>query len=235
MKFNTDKCHILHVGRTNPKYSYSLGNSKLTSVEEERDLGVIIENTLKNGRQCERAARSANGVLSQILRAFSYRDKKVLPSIFKTYVRPHLEFAAPVWNPHRQSDIETLEKVQIRLVKSIQGLSGTSYEEKLSEIGLETLEMRRRKLDLIQAHKFVKNEDNTFTDFFQVPEDRPYATRRAMGGNIITQHRSRLELRANFFSQRVIAPWNALPPNTRGAPNVQSFKRCLKAGVTELN
>ncbi len=198
-------------------------------MEEERDLGVIIEASLKPGRQCERAARSANGVLSQILRAFSYRDKKVLPSIFKTYVRPYLEFAAPVWNPHRQADIESLEKVQRRLVKEILGVAGTTYEEKLCQLGLETLEERRRKLDLIQVHKIVSSDDDTIAKFFQTHEDRPYHTRRTAGGNLITQHRPRLEVRANFFSQRVTTPWNALPPDIRGAPNVLCFKQKLKA------
>ncbi len=156
----------------------------------------------------------------------------VLPSIYKAYVRPYLEFATPAWNPHRQCHIEKLEKVQHRLVKSIQGLSGATYDQKLSEIGLETLEERLRKLDLIQAFKFFKNEDDTFADIFQVPYNHPYQTRRIAGGNIITQHRSRLELRANFFSQRVIAPWNTLPPDIRGATNVLCFKRGLNARQT---
>ena len=110
MKFNTGKCHVLHMGRTNPKYHYTLGNEELASVEEERDLGVIIEDSLKTGSQCERAARSANGVLSQILRAFSYRDKITLPAIFKMYVRPYLEFATPAWNPYRQSGHQCIGK-----------------------------------------------------------------------------------------------------------------------------
>ncbi len=122
-----------------------------------------------------------------------------------------MEFASPAWNPYRQSDVDTLEKVQRRLVKSIQGLSGSSYEENLAEIGLETLEQRRRKLDLIQAHKIVKSDENNSANFFSIPIDRPYHTRVGVGGNIINLHRSRLEVRAQFFSQCVADPWNALP------------------------
>ena len=130
MDFKTSKCHVLHLGRTNPQYSYYLNGTRLTSVTEERDIGVLVTGNLKPGRQCEWAARTANGVLSQVLRAFSYRDKTVLPRIYKTYVRPHLEFASPAWNPWQKGDVEALEKVQRRFVGSIQGLHGSSYEEK---------------------------------------------------------------------------------------------------------
>ncbi len=85
---------------------------------------MIVTANLKPGRQCETAARRANVVLSQVLRSFTYTDKKVLPKICKTYVRPHLEFAVSAWSPWQAGDVERLERVQRRLVNSIQGLAG---------------------------------------------------------------------------------------------------------------
>ncbi len=156
MYFNTEKCHVMHLGTNNPHYTYTLGLSQLGSTEEEKDIGVTITSNLKPGRHCEKAARTANGVLSQVLRTFSFRDKKVLPQIYKTYVRPHMEYAAPAWNPWQRGDVDVLEKVQHRLVNSISGLAGQTYEEKLREAGLESLEVRRNKLDLIQTFKIVQ-------------------------------------------------------------------------------
>ena len=95
MRFNVDKCHLLHLGRNNQKHSYNMNGNMLESTDKEKDIGVIISNNLKPAAHCEKVARTASGVLHQILRSFiSYRDRSTLPHIFQQYVRPHLEFAA---------------------------------------------------------------------------------------------------------------------------------------------
>ena len=72
---------------------------KLTKQAQEWDIGVLITSDLKPTAQCEKAANSASSVLGQILSTFTYRDREVLPKVFRTYVRPHLEFAVPAWAP----------------------------------------------------------------------------------------------------------------------------------------
>ena len=68
-------------------------------------------------------------MLAQILRAFHYRDRHVYISLYKQYVRPHLEFAVAAWSPWTKADIECLEKVQMKAVRAVSGLRGRSYEE----------------------------------------------------------------------------------------------------------
>ena len=230
MNFNTKKCHILHLGRQNPHYTYNLSQSPLASVTEEKDIGVLITGNLKPSRQCENAARVANGVLSQVLRTFSYRDKHVLPKIFKTYVRPHLEFAVPAWSPWQIGDIKTLEQVQFRMVKQIQGLQSSTYMERLAELGLDSLEQRRQKLDLIQTFRIIHGHDRVDheTWFSIINEERPQRTRMAQSGLCLSSTRPRTDIRANFFSQRVIRSWNSLPPDWRKYSSVAAFKSKLK-------
>ena len=84
MKFNIQKCHILHLGRNNLLFEYTLGEDKVACVEEEKDIGVLITSSLKPGRKCEQAAGVANRILSQVLRAFTFSGKEVLPKIFKS-------------------------------------------------------------------------------------------------------------------------------------------------------
>ena len=60
--------------------------------------------------------------------------------LYKQYVRPHLEFAVTAWSPWSEADKECLEKVQKRAVKMISGLASRDYNERLAELGLETLE-----------------------------------------------------------------------------------------------
>jgi hypothetical protein len=159
MKFNEKKCKILHLGRNNPRYEYFMNGTKLTVVEEEKDVGVVIHKSLKPARQCERAAATATGVLMQLAKCFHYRDRNIFVKLYQQYVRPHLEFSTPVWSPWLLSDIQTLEKVQERVVKMISGLAGCDYEEKCNEIGLETLKERRDLLDMAQVYKLVHGID----------------------------------------------------------------------------
>ena len=86
MDFNSKKCKILHVGRKNPSFHYTMGGyapagTVLAKVEFEKDLGVIIHKSLKPSSQCAKAAAKANAVLGQMTRAFLYRDKREWPKL----------------------------------------------------------------------------------------------------------------------------------------------------------
>ncbi len=97
------------------------------------------------------AAKRAQTVLSQITRAFHYRDRHIFKRLYVQYVRPHLEFASVAWSPRFEADKAVLEKIQQRAVAMISGLKGNSYEERLRELGLTTLEERRHQTDMIQT------------------------------------------------------------------------------------
>jgi hypothetical protein len=99
MAFNVQKCHVMHVGRNNPRAEYKMNGTKLETTEQERDVGVVISSDLKPAEQCKKAAQTAGVVLGQIHRAFHYRDRFTYLNLYKQYVRPHLEFAAPAWGP----------------------------------------------------------------------------------------------------------------------------------------
>ena len=99
MPFNEDKCYVLRVGRTNARYQYSMGGAVLESVNQEKDVVVIISENLKPSLQCAKAAQKANGVLGQLTRGVSYRDKECFMGLYQTYVRPHLEYAVAAWSP----------------------------------------------------------------------------------------------------------------------------------------
>jgi hypothetical protein len=159
MQFNVKKCKVMHIGRNNPKAQYTMNGTVLESTDEERDIGVKVHKSLRPSKQCTESARRANAVLGQISRAFHYRNKYTFIDLYKQYVRPHLEFAVPAWSPWTQGDREVLEKVQRRAVRMVSGLRGTTYEEKLAEIGILTLEERRLQYDLVQTFKIIRGFD----------------------------------------------------------------------------
>ena len=202
---------------------------ELTTTSSERDIGVKVSNNLKPSKQCQEAAARANSVLGQITRAFHYRDKKTFLSLYIQYVRPHLEFAVPAWSPWSTADVQTLEKVQQRAIKMISGLQGKTYEQRLSELGILSLEARRLQFDLIQTFKIVRGFDavNSEIWFQQVGENPARITRHLSDPLNIVKVTSRSEIRRNFFSQRVADHWNRLPPETKRAKNVAVFKKTI--------
>jgi hypothetical protein len=228
MRFNEQKCKIMHVGRNNPQYEYFMNGTKLTVVEEEKDVGVIVHRSLKPARQCERAAATATGVLMQLAKCFHFRDRHVFLQLYKQYVRPHLEFATPAWSPWLQSDIQLLEKVQEKAVKMISGLAGNDYEEKCKELGLETLADRRVLQDMAQVYKLVHKVDRLRL-FNHVPEGR---TRLAADPLNMRQEPVRTDIRKHFFTQRVINHWNTgtgtIPAEVKNVKNVHQFKKSYR-------
>ena len=143
-------------------------------------------------------------------------------------MRPHLEFAVQAWAPWQRGEIDLLESVQKKMVKEVTGLKGVSYEDRLTELGMESLEKRRQGQDLMQAFKILKEVDNVDkTTWFHQALPRSHQTRATEGGHHIVLENARLELRRNFFSQRVAEKWNSLPGETKEVRTVKEFKNCL--------
>ena len=226
MLFNSEKCHILHLGGNNNRYEYTMGGSVLETVEYEKDVGVIIHQSLKPSMQCARAAARANAILGQLSRAVSYRDKVTFIKLFKVYVRPHLEYAVVSWSPWTVEDKEVLEKVQRRAVGMVSNLRGRTYEARLAELGMTTLSDRRVRGDMIATYKIMSGKDKVEPGVFfdLVAEGAGPRTRAVTGVQNIRVVGSRLDLRRYSFSQRVVNMWNSLPDTLKGVGTVLGFK-----------
>jgi ribonuclease P/MRP protein subunit RPP40 len=228
MQYNVDKCHILHVGKDNMKHEYQLGGRTLEASKWEKDVGVIINDDLKPSLQCARAAAKANQVLGQIARGVSYRDKETMLRLYKTYVRPHLEYCQAAWSPWLLGDQKILEQVQHRAVKLMTNLRSKTYEGKLKELGLTTLLERRKRGDMITMFRIMTGKDKVDPSlWFRMPIPRGGAASTRQNTeflNVEKPLRSNWELRRNQFSQRVVDDWNLLPDWVKQATSVNSFK-----------
>jgi ribonucleases P/MRP protein subunit RPP40 len=230
MSFNVAKCKIMHVGRNNPGFKYYMEGEELKTVKEETDVGVLIHSSLKPGRHCEKASNTAGAVLKLIQRNFHYRDRRVLMSLYKSYVRPHLEFASPAWSPWLRADIEKIEKVQKKAVSMVSGLRSETYEERCKEIGIQTLEERRKDQDLAQVYRYNIGTGNikaeTLNERVEVREGA--RTRLAADPNNFKLPSARNEIRKNAFAVRTINSWNALPASIKMSKNCNTFKVALR-------
>ena len=99
LNFNTKKSFIMHLGKNNACYTYYIGNDALQSVKEHKDLGVIMDCNLKFHTHTLAVASKANQVLGLIKKSFANLNRYTLPLLYKSLVRPHLEYANSVWGP----------------------------------------------------------------------------------------------------------------------------------------
>jgi hypothetical protein len=223
MLFNINKCGVLHFGHNNKKYDYTINSDKIETRQDERDLGVIIDNSLKSSKQCVKAYKAANATLGMIRRSFVTRDESTILQLYKSIVRPKIEYCIQAWRPYLKKDIDLLEKIQHRATKMISSLKDHSYEERLQILGLTTLETRRLRGDLIEVFKIFKGFDDVpWENFFK-------KSHTSLRGHSLKLFKKsvKLDIRKHFFSQRIIDEWNQLPKELIDSRTVSRFKHCL--------
>ena len=92
MLFNIKKCKVVHIGHNNSHAMYEMDREVLEEVVEERDLGVIMHNDMNCNEQCVKAVKTANRILGMIKRTFNYLNREIVLLLYKSLVRPHLEY-----------------------------------------------------------------------------------------------------------------------------------------------
>ena len=143
--------------------------------------------------------------------------------LYTSYVRPLLEFAIPVWNPHQKGDMKTLERIQHRATKIAHSLKSHDYKTRCEILKLSTLNERRIRGDLIQKFKIEKKLDEidwSFEPITGLPQGghRGYL-RREIVKNCDQRH--------YFFNNRIASAWNDLPNEIISATTVNSLKNQL--------
>ena len=221
MLFNFGKCKCLHTGHRNLNVNYKMGDTVLGTTVKEKDLGVTISADMKVSEQCGIAASKGNQILGLIRRNITYKGKKLIIPLYKAIVRPHLEYCIQAWRPYRKKDIDTLERIQRRATKMIPELRDLSYEERLKECGLTTLETRRLRGDQIEVFKILNGYENIDRNmFFSLKKDS-----RTRGHKVkLVKDQCRLDIRKHSFSQRTINEWNKLSTDCVTASSVNMFK-----------
>ena len=213
----------MYLGYDNGKYEYNLNGTTLLETTEERDLGVLIDKKLKFSSHIKGIVGKANQMIGLIKISFESIDKEMFLTLYKTLIRPLLEYCVHAWSPHYETDITLLENVQRRATKMVRVLSHLSYEDRLKELELPTLKDRRTRGDMILTYRLLHGKEGIdYRRFFHLA-GRSHNTR---GHSLkLTKPQARLDTRKYFFSSRVIDKWNSLTEEEVSANSTHMFKK----------
>ena len=161
-----------------------------------------------------------------IRRSFTFLDPETFKRLYTSFVRPHLEYAQPVWTPHLRKYIKLIENVQERATKLVDGMKSMDYAQRLEKLDLPTLLHRRERGDMIQVWKHFNSYDQSTlsSSFIHCPR-----TNR--------KHRHQITwnrpndgingIQANSFYYRISKSWNNLPQKVVEAKTIDGFESGL--------
>ena len=229
MNFNIKKCKSLHIGNKNQGTEYFMIDDKnkiekIKQVEEEKDLGVTFDKKLTFDKHISSKVNLANRNLGLIFRNFVYMNKEMFLHLYKSLVRPHLEYASVIWTPRFKKHAIQIENVQRRATRMLKDLRGLPYWDRLVQLGLPTLEYRRARADVIQVYKLINRLDLMVTELVTTREN---TTTRGHNLKLSKPSAARLNIRKNAFKYRVVNEWNSLPNTVIEAKTLNSFKARL--------
>ena len=223
MSFNVNKCKIMYLGYDNAKHEYSLNGTTLAETEEEKDLGILVDNKLKFSRHIRGIVARANRMIGLMKISFENMDKDMFLPLYNTLIRPLLEYCVHAWSPSLVKDVQLLENCQRRATKLVREVKDEDYDTRLEYLNLPKLEDRRTRGDMILTYRILTGEEGIDYEKFFKLENSHHDTRGH--SRKIFKTREHLNVRRNFFSWRVIEKWNKLTDYEVTATSTAVFKK----------
>ena len=228
LKFHPDKCKHLHVStRQEHHHTYLLGPEQhpVQHTSQEKDVGITFDEQLTFEHHLNEKINKSNSIVGIIRRTFEYLDQSNFVHLYRSLVRPHLEYANQIWAPHLKKHITAIENVQRRATKLVPSLKNLPYPDRLRALNLPTLAYRRQRGDMIELFKILTpTYDPEVSNFINLADSNTTTRGHHLK---IKKIRPRLKIRLHSFPLRCTDQWNNLPSSVVGAPSLQSFERRL--------
>ena len=206
-------------------------SEELGSVGSHKDLGVIVDCSLKFHAHISSITCKASALVGQLLRGTVCRTMSFMVTLFVAHIRPLIDYCSPVWNLGYRGDIRKLESVQRRWLREVEGMDVLDYSVRLRRSGLYSVHGRLLRADLIKLwkifHGFVDRELVEIFERCSHPTTRGHRFKLSIP-------RCRTEIRRRFFSVRCVVLWNGLPDVAVELDTCNKFKGYLDKFMPDM-
>ena len=223
MSLNKSKCFSATFGRSGQERFYSISECAVPLVTSFTDLGVRVTCPLAFEKHVDAVVSKAFQRLGLVNKVFSNKSLKATLRLYKSFVRPILEFSSLIWNPYTNCLNNKIENVQRRLCRMFPAIRQKNYKEQLSFLALYSLQARRLRYQLITIFKLHRHQPNAFNDFFDVRGEK---RTRGHTMTIATKY-AKNNYRLNFFTVSSITLWNKLTEDEITSSSVTLFKKSV--------
>ena len=235
MLLNGEKFEHLHVGKNLDQLKSSYLDPAGNIIEEKeqiKDLGVIISNDLTWSKQIKEVVSKARIMTGWVLRTFATRDRDPMVTMWNTQVRSTLDYCSPLWSPDPKDlgNIDLLENTQRSFTRSINGMEGLDYTQRLRKLHMYSVQRRHERYKIIYIYKIkeglVPNVSDTHGLQFH-PNERHGCVCKVP--KFPLYNNKAVKARNRSFALTASQLWNSLPKFIRDITgvSVDSFKRKL--------
>ena len=211
-------------------YFYQLNGHVLSSVKTSPYLEVLLSEDLSFSPHIGKVSQKASSNLGFISRNLKGCPERLKELAYITLVRPSLEYASSVWDPHTRLDIDKLEKIQCRAARFVKGYSryrradtdNITSRDLINILKWDSLASSRKMSRLCMLYKAVNGEVALPTHILQTADHR--VRDFAYKYKHLPAKKSAL---ANSFYNRTVRDWNILKGEVKLAPSPAAFKARL--------
>ena len=226
---STKSEHISYCRGKHPNFhNYSINGNLINQVATVKDLGLYTNNDLQWNTYLQHIKYKSDKLAYILLRFLKTRNLHTYTMAFTTYIRPICEYNTTIWSPYKITEIKYIETIQKTFTKKVcqkLNLKFNNYSDRLSIMGLESLEYRRLRFDLVTVYKILNkiihiNQEN----FFIISEIRNKYNLRRHKLHLNKGSLSKTNIRLNFFCNRIVDVWNQLPESVVTSKTLDMFK-----------
>jgi len=222
----------MQFGPKEHRWTFTLNGQTLATSKVERDLGVLISDDLNWTEQVRATTSRARTTAHSLARALVSKDSRTWVDLFRTFVRPRIEYAASAWIPHEAGHLTTLGSVQRWFTKQIPGIGKLDHEEREKICGLTPVANRIARGVAIETFKILTGNSGVSNNILQTFE-HDHDTRGREAGDLV-----HIKPNKNFrkFSFAAAAPriWNEINVGTRNSPSTNCFKNSFDEHHTDI-
>ena len=230
MSFNTKKCHVVRVTHARSHkvtFDYKLGNNTLTALPSHGYLGVEISEDLKWNTHINHTVSKANRTLGVVRRNLKQCPRDIKAKAYSSIVRPKLEYAASVWDPFTDTNVNALEAVQRRAARFVCNTYSrdASVTSLLTQLQWPSLAQRRAQSRLAMLHRILNGTVDIACDSLVA---RPAKPSRFGHSKQLERIQCSKDCYKYSFIPRTVVQWNNLPQDVVDLNELIPFKESIK-------